>query len=194
MDTTTPAHFCSEYSYPGSYEISYSLSHSDSRSHMHTHTQALAQQSSGARLLWLKIRGGIINHKSLPLVKSGLSWCERSAVPAEQRQALAGWRARGACRGFPRHPEAYQSCGRWMDGRTMIRTRLWLRIRPTGTHLPLVTDSSLLQSTLQRNEKQLEGWRAHCSNHICSLQTRPQKEDWLPASTSWMAELWRLMI
>lgn len=116
VDTTTPAQFCSEHSYPGLYEISYSLSHSDGRSHMHSHTQALAQQSSGARLLWLKIRGGIINHTSLPLVKSGLSWCERSAVPAEQRQALAGWRARGACRGFPPHPEAYQSCGRWMDG------------------------------------------------------------------------------
>lgn len=100
--------------------------------HTCTPTHSTAQQSSGARLLWLKIRGGIINHKSLPLVKSGLSWCERSAVPAEQRQALAGWRARGACRGFPRHPEAYQSCGRWMDGRTMIRTRLWLRKGPPG--------------------------------------------------------------
>lgn len=104
----------------------YSFSHSDSCPHMRTHTQAFTQQSSQARLLWLKIRGGIINHKSLPLVKSSLSWCEQSAMPAEQRQVLSGWWARGAGWGLSRHPEAYQS-RLLMDGRTMIRTRLWLR-------------------------------------------------------------------
>lgn len=95
---------------------------SDSCAHMHAHTQAFAQQWGQARLLWMKILGGIINHKRLPPVESGLSWCEQSAMPAEQRRALAGWRAWGACRGFSLHPEAYQSSG-W----TMIRTRLWLR-------------------------------------------------------------------
>lgn len=150
---------------------------------MHTHTQAFAQRLSQTRLLWLKIRGGIINHKRLPLVKSSLSWCEQSAMPAEQRQALAGWRAWGACRGFSLHPEAYQSHGLGLGCGFE---------RPTETQLPLVTDSSVVQSILQRNEKQLEGWRAHCSNlHLFSTNSSSEGS-WLFASTSRMAKLWVL--
>lgn len=155
---------------------------------MHTHTQALAQQSSGARLLWLKIRGGIINHKSLPLVKSGLSWCERSAVPAEQRQALAGWRARGACRGFPRHPEAYQSCGRWMDGRTMIRTRLWLRKGPPGRifHWWRIPPFFSPPYSEMRNSWRDGGRIVQTTSVLCKLVLR-RKTGFLPQHLGWQS-------
>lgn len=156
--------------------------------HMHTHTQAPAQQSSGARLLWLKIRGGIINHKSLPLVKSGLSWCERSAVPAEQRQALAGWRARGACRGFPRHPEAYQSCGRWMDGRTMIRTRLWLRKGPPGRifHWWRIPPFFSPPYSEMRNSWRDGGRIVQTTSVLCKLLLR-RKTGFLPQHLGWQS-------
>lgn len=93
--------------------------------------------------------------------------------PSEDGPSLVGGRE-GYAGAFSRHPEAYQSRGRWMDGRWLGRGCGFAR--PTGTQLPLLTDSSVLQSTLQRNEKQLEGRRAHCSSRICSLQTPPSKK------------------
>lgn len=88
----------------------------------HTHPETVQEQWCQARLLWLKIHGGIINHQSLPLVKSSLSWCEQNTVPAEQRWALAGWQI---CGGMP---GLFMTSGStsilWqMDERTMIRTR-----------------------------------------------------------------------
>lgn len=105
------------------------LQRSNSYTHLNIHHAHTQKYGAGtvvqARLLWLKIHGGIINHHSLPLVKSSLSWCEQNTVPAEQRRALAGWQI---CGGMP---GLFTTSGSasilWqMDERTMIRTRRWL--------------------------------------------------------------------
>lgn len=96
--------------------------------HTHTHTRALRRHThphtsfmlslthtavgGSARLLWPKIRGAIINHDGLPLVKSSLSWREQNCMGAQQRP-FARW-----------HPEAHQFCHGQTDGWTMIRRRL----------------------------------------------------------------------
>lgn len=112
----------------------------------HTHTQECSHSSRArARLLWRKIRAGIINHESLPLVKSGLSWCEWSAVPAEQRQATRWLPAAGATSGA-RH-DVRRCINLAADGRTVIGTR-WRISQSPPVHPPWW------------NEKQLELWRS----------------------------------
>lgn len=112
-------------------------------------------------------------------IKSVLMWAECNASRVKTGPSwLEGMRAR---RGFSLHPQANQSRG--------LERGCGFQ-RPTGTPLPLVTDSSVLQSILQRDEKQLEGWRGRCSNpHLFSAN--PSSEtSWLFASASGMEELW----
>lgn len=73
--------------------------------HCHTLAPTRTHQRGGgggggaqARLLWLEIGAGIINHRRLPAAESGLSGCAGNA-PSKSR-APAGGRARRACWGI----------------------------------------------------------------------------------------------
>lgn len=84
--------------------------------HMHDHTEAFLAAAKGrARLLRLKIRGGIINHKKAPSgqIKFVLIRAERNASRAKTGPRwLEGVRGMP---GFSLHPQAYQSHGLGRD-------------------------------------------------------------------------------
>lgn len=163
----------------------YSLSHIRQLcSHAHPQTSSAQQPSQGQIAVAEDTRW---NHQSQKdpsgQIKFVLMWAECNASRVKTGPSwLEGMRAR---RGFSRHPEANQSRG--------LERGCGFQ-RPTGTPLPLVTDSAVLQSILQRDEKQLEGWRGCCSNpHLFSANPSSERS-WLFASTSGMEELWCSMI
>lgn len=103
--------------------------------HTHTHTRALRRHThphtsfmlslthtavgGSARLLWPKIRGAIINHDGLPLVKSSLSRREQRCMGAQQRQAprlLAGTEGHAGAFSTPSTASILPRTDRWMDG------------------------------------------------------------------------------
>lgn len=124
--------------------------------HTHDHTEAfLAAAEARARLLRLKIRGGIINHKKAPSgqIKFVLIRAERNAS-----RAKTGPRWLGGVRGMPGfslHPQAYQSHG--LGRGRGFRKAKW-DAAPTGDRFVCSPFRPAAK------EKQLEGWRAHCSN------------------------------
>lgn len=131
--------------------------------HAHPHTNGSAAvelgQIAGAEDTWW-------NHQSQETpsgqIKFVLVWSVPSAGPFQ----VGG--LKGRARSFP--PEIRSYVNYVADWRIGGR---WLRrgcdfVRTFATMPPMLTEFCVLQSTLQPNDKQLEGCRAPCTSYICS--------------------------
>lgn len=160
-----------------------SVVHTCTPTHKHSHSSGARPDCCGWRYLVESsiTKGSLRSNQVCPDVNRAL--CQ----PSEDGPSLAGGREghAGALHYIQRHIN--QVDGQWLGRGCGFE-------RPTGTRLPLVTDSSVLQSILLPNEKQLERWGAHCSNSHLSSVNATSEGSWLFASASRMAELWHLMI